>query len=786
MSQPHKSSTPVRPVLDYRALNELIKCNPGTESPVCEDTVRQWRKKGDTDDLEMLDIRKAYLQVFVSPDMYRFQTVLWNNEVYVMTRMGFGLSIAPKMMDIIVKYATRNFQDVDNYVDDLMVPKNQSPAVAQKLSDFGLPTKDPEPASTSRVLGLQLYKAGDGATHWARRNAEELSVPAELTKRKIFSWCGKLVGHYPVCGWLRPFCSSLKRMTCLDGPDWDKPVSEDAALMCHELAEKLQECDPVTGLWRADTSSAVAWRLWCDASDLAYGVALESDGSIIEDGCWLRPPEDKRHINLAELEAVIKGLSLAAKWDVTNVQLMTDSKTVAGWLKQITDNVRRVKTKGLHDVLVQRRLQLIDDLVMTAGMTVQVQWISSSENKADELTRVPLDWVKRFKARYAADVACASRQCVVGPVSLEQIARAQEDCPDIVETIRELQCDLPVTSTAFKMVRDQLILQNDVLMRSVKLPLDGTVVTPVVPDTLRSDVLQSAHVNSGHGNWETMYNILRRRCYFPGMASACHQFVQQCRSCISASTRRGPSAAPTHPDIPGRPWCEVTLDTLELGPDRSGRYHCVLVCVDSFTKWAEVAPLCRHDAASVAEAFVDICLRWGSLEVVRMDNGTEFSNAIVESLFQVFGTTVRTGAVRHPQSQGAAERFNRTLLTLIRKTLANSADWKQELKLLLFTTTRVPMVVPICLQWKQCLAGSLGVLLLILQTPICCLVSGSFAFPSDRPPFAITSRRSFRVVISSPTPERTLTDQMIQCNSCAPTAARSARRRMNLFGKLWM
>ena len=163
-------------------------------------------------------------------------------------------------------------------------------------------------------------------------------------------------------------------MTCLDGTDWDKPVSEDAALMCHELAEKLQECDPVTGLWRADTSSAVAWRLWCDACDLAYGVALESDGSIIEDGCWLRPPEDKRHINLAELEAVIKGLSLAAKWDVTNVQLMTDSKTVAGWLKQITDNVRRVKTKGLHDVLVQRRLQLIDDLVMTAGMTVQVQY----------------------------------------------------------------------------------------------------------------------------------------------------------------------------------------------------------------------------------------------------------------------------------------------------------------------------------------------------------------------------------------------------------------------------
>ena len=210
MSQPNKSSTPVRPVLDYRALNELNKCKPEIELPVCEYTVRQWRKKGDTDDLEILDIRKAYLQAFIGPDMYHFQTVLWNNEVYVMTHMGFGLSTAPKVMDIIVKYATHHFPDVDNYDDDLMVHRIQSPAVAQKLSDFGLPTKDPEPVPISLVLGLQLDKAGDDATRWPRRNAEELSVPAELTEHKIFSWYGKLVGRYPVCGWLPLFCSTLK------------------------------------------------------------------------------------------------------------------------------------------------------------------------------------------------------------------------------------------------------------------------------------------------------------------------------------------------------------------------------------------------------------------------------------------------------------------------------------------------------------------------------------------------------------------------------------------------
>ena len=44
---------------------------------------------------------------------------------------------------------------------------------------------------------------------------------------------------------------------------------------------------------------------------------------------------------------------------------------------------------------------------------------------------------------------------------------------------------------------------------------------------------------------------------------------------------------------------------------------------------------------------------------------------------------MRHGAVGHPQSKGAAERFNRTLLTLIRKTV-QSRDWRVDLDMLLF------------------------------------------------------------------------------------------------------
>ena len=117
-TQEHKPTTPVRPVLDYRCLNDLIVSNPGMKSPVCEATLRRWRKKS-AKEYELLGIRKAYLQLQVTS--------------YNITRMGFGLSVAPKQMDIVVKCVTRNMPDVDNNVDDLMVPKQQRKVLEETL-----------------------------------------------------------------------------------------------------------------------------------------------------------------------------------------------------------------------------------------------------------------------------------------------------------------------------------------------------------------------------------------------------------------------------------------------------------------------------------------------------------------------------------------------------------------------------------------------------------------------------------------------------------------------------
>ena len=171
--------------------------NPGFDSPVCGDTLRAWCQ-ADTDSV-LLDVKKAYLQVRVDPSLAHYQVVMVNGVKYVMTRMGFGLSIAPKVMDAIIKYVTRGCADVDNYVDDLRVPSAQVNHEVAQMSHFGLETKPAEQLSTARVLGLQLYREDD-KLYWDRCDDVQLHVADNVTRREVFKWCGRIVGHYSSIG----------------------------------------------------------------------------------------------------------------------------------------------------------------------------------------------------------------------------------------------------------------------------------------------------------------------------------------------------------------------------------------------------------------------------------------------------------------------------------------------------------------------------------------------------------------------------------------------------------
>ena len=90
----------VRPVMDYREMNEFVEAS-GADADVCADKMREWRQFPANS--ATLDIRDAYMQIRVHPDCSKYQLVRYKNKCYELTRMGFGLNCAPKSSKVLCR-----------------------------------------------------------------------------------------------------------------------------------------------------------------------------------------------------------------------------------------------------------------------------------------------------------------------------------------------------------------------------------------------------------------------------------------------------------------------------------------------------------------------------------------------------------------------------------------------------------------------------------------------------------------------------------------------------------
>jgi len=393
----------IRPVLDFRELNQNVNCHTGDDGvDVCGEKMREWRQvQGAT---EVVDLKAAYLQIHISEDLWKHQLVRFKGCTYCLTRLGFGLNAAPRIMSKILTTVLQKDGDIakgtSSYIDDIYVATTmvKSQRVIDQLSNFGLKAKEPEKLDGGSVLGLKLKKE-HGSLQYKRAN-EIPELPDKLTKRELYSICGKLTGHYPTAGWLRVACSFLKRH--VEAERWSDAVDETTSRRLREMVEHVRKEDPVHGTWQVNNRGKGV--VWCDASDLALGVVVEIEDAVVEDGAWMRKADDYAHINVAELEAVLKGINLCLKWGLKEITVKTDSATVVGWLKLVLSGEKRVKTKGAAEILIRRRLGVLKDLVSEIGLRIQVEFVKSAMNKADALTRV---W-KKWMVSKTVNVGCMS------------------------------------------------------------------------------------------------------------------------------------------------------------------------------------------------------------------------------------------------------------------------------------------------------------------------------------------------------------------------------------------
>ena len=146
------------------------------------------------------------------------------------------------------------------------------------LELFGLTFKDPEQLSSgARVLGIYVWEE-HSKLRW-QCDGEHLKVPDILTHRAIFSVCGWLTRHFPVCSWLRVAAAFVKQRANAVTTELDDETQDPMLRrMLEEIVLRSSQTDPAHGQ---------EVTLWVDARSLATGFAIEYDEAIIEDASWL-------------------------------------------------------------------------------------------------------------------------------------------------------------------------------------------------------------------------------------------------------------------------------------------------------------------------------------------------------------------------------------------------------------------------------------------------------------------------------------------------------------------
>ncbi|KAI0985832.1 hypothetical protein GJ496_004989 [Pomphorhynchus laevis] len=117
-----ESKNKMRPVMDFRQLNSYISSHTA-ESYACILKLRNWRRW--VDNLSLIDLRRAYLQIPFDKSLLPYQMVVYRNKRYVLTRLGFVLNIELRILKAVVHFVLGKdmlvVQSTDSYLDDIIV-----------------------------------------------------------------------------------------------------------------------------------------------------------------------------------------------------------------------------------------------------------------------------------------------------------------------------------------------------------------------------------------------------------------------------------------------------------------------------------------------------------------------------------------------------------------------------------------------------------------------------------------------------------------------------------------
>ncbi|KAG7674262.1 hypothetical protein KSW81_006082 [Nannochloris sp. 'desiccata'] len=176
---------------------------------------------------------------------------------------------------------------------------------------------------------------------------------------------------------------------------------------------------------------------------------------------------------------------------------------------------------------------------------------------------------------------------------------------------------------------------------------------------------------------------------WPGMREDIARYVAECPTCqvVKSSNQVTPGLLSSL-DIPCRRWEQIHIDLIGPLPATPRGFDAIVTIVDRLSKAAVFIPTTMTvTARQLAELFFNNVFRhYGLPSIIISDRDPRFTSNFWRALMDHLGISLHMTAAYHPQSDGQAERHNRTIQDMLRAYVNPSTrdDWDEHLVALEF------------------------------------------------------------------------------------------------------
>ena len=589
--------------------------------------------------------------------------------LYQFCRMPFGLSGAPASFQRLMDSVLRGLPFASTYLDDILVyspniesHKDHLHQVFLCLHKAGLTLRGrkccigvPKVCYLGHIFSASGIQPDPSKVH----AVQAWPTPVDVTTLRQFLGLASYYRRY-----VQNFADIAAPLHALTqkGVPFHWTTAHDDAFS--HLKSVLTQAPILT--YPDFSTTAPTFLLQTDASDVGLGAVLEQGGHVIAYASRALTKSESNYSAIQkECLAVVFGMKQFRHYLLgRSFTLMTDHAPLQ-WLS----------AQKMQGLLSRWALAMQE-------YTFEIVYRKGTENiNADSLSRNPIP-ISHSVVATSSQLITTDTQCAqLNDSVIKQIY-------DALSTSSIKPTDGKWTQPLLRrylQIWHQLSLTDGVVCRTYKPgPSQHLVTVPLLPASLHKSALYQSHdiAASGHQGISKTLRRLQEVAYWVGMARDVSQYCVQCVVCQQAKLP-APTPAPLT-NIPiGGPWQMLAADILEVPVSRHQNKY-LLVVMDYFTKWAEAVPLRDQTAASISAAVIKICCSFGVPDVLHSDQGRNFESHLFHQVLSAFGIQKSHTTAYHPQGDGMVERFNRSLLQLLRCYTDTEDDWEEFLPMIMY------------------------------------------------------------------------------------------------------